>query len=263
VAQTNWYYADQGRQVGPVEETALDDLVRAGVVRDDTLVWHEGMANWQPHGAVRGVKPPAPMPAVPIGPESSYCSECGRPFPGNQLVAIGNANVCAQCKPVFLQRMREGGQAIGARRYAGFWIRLVAFIIDAIILAVVGAIINIPLALIVGVGSAGIASSGNLSGLPAIFAAQGLLVFIDLALGVAYNVYFISSRGATLGKMALGLKVIRADGGPVSVGLAFGRYFAEILSGLILYIGFIMIGFDPEKRALHDRLCETRVIYAK
>ena len=42
-----WYYADAGRQVGPVEEAALDDLVRAGVVRDDTLVWRDGMPNWQ------------------------------------------------------------------------------------------------------------------------------------------------------------------------------------------------------------------------
>ncbi len=55
----SWYYADAGRQVGPVEETALDDLVRAGVVRDDTLVWREGMANWQPHGSARGPKPAA------------------------------------------------------------------------------------------------------------------------------------------------------------------------------------------------------------
>jgi uncharacterized RDD family membrane protein YckC len=249
--------------VGPVEETALDDLVRAGVVRDDTLVWHEGMANWQPHSSVRGVKPPVPMPAVPIGPDNSYCSECGRPFPGNQLVAIGNANVCAQCKPIFLQRMREGGQAIGARRYAGFWIRFVAVIIDAVILTVAELIIDIPLALVVGAGSAGVVTGGSISSLPAILAAQGVLTLINLALGVAYEVYFISSRGATLGKMALGLKVIRADGGPVSVGVAFGRYFAKILSGLILGIGYIIAGFDDEKRALHDRICETRVIYAK
>src|SRR5439155_553142 len=49
-----WYYADGGRQVGPVEESALDNLVRAGSVRDDTLVWHEGMTNWQLHGAGGG-----------------------------------------------------------------------------------------------------------------------------------------------------------------------------------------------------------------
>jgi uncharacterized RDD family membrane protein YckC len=86
---------------------------------------------------------------------------------------------------------------------------------------------------------------------------------ISFALTIAYEVYFISTRGATLGKMALGLKVIRPDNGPISVGLALGRYLSKILSALILYIGFIMAGFDDEKRALHDRICETRVIYAK
>lgn len=259
----SWYYADAGRQIGPVEEPALDDLVRAGVVRDDTLVWREGMANWQPHGAVRGPKPPAPMPAVPIGADSSFCSECGRPFPSNQLVALGNASVCAQCKPVYLQRMREGGQAVGARRYAGFWIRFVAVIIDGVILSVAQVIIIVPLTMMIGVGSIGAVSSGSMAGLGAILAAYSVIGLISLALSAAYEVYFISTRGATPGKMALGLKVIRTDNGPISVGLALGRYLSKLLSGIILYIGFIMVGFDDEKRALHDRICDTRVIYVK
>lgn len=260
----SWYYADAGRQVGPVEEPALDDLVRAGVIRDDTLVWREGMANWQPHGQVRGPKP-APMPAVPIGANSSFCSECGRPFPGDQLVALGNANVCAQCKPIYLQRMREGGQAIAQRRYAGFWIRFVAVLIDFVILSVIELIINIPLTMLIGVGSVGIASGGSLGagGLGAILAAQGVLFLINLTIQIGYEVYFLSSRGATLGKMAVGLKVIRADGGPLSVGLAFGRYFAKLLSAFTLLIGYIIAGFDDQKRSLHDRICDTRVIYLK
>jgi uncharacterized RDD family membrane protein YckC len=258
-----WYYADAGRQIGPVEEPALDDLVRSGVVRDDTLVWREGMANWQPHGAVRGPKPPAPMPAVPIGADSSFCSECGRPFPVNQLVAIGNASVCAQCKPVYLQRMREGGQAIGARRYGGFWIRFVAIFIDGVILGVIAAIVNIPLGMVIGAGSLGAASTGSMGGLGAVLAAQGLLLLLNVAIGMAYEVYFLSTRGATPGKMVLGLKVIRADGGPISVGLAFGRYLARTLDSFTLLIGFIIAGFDDQKRSLHDRICDTRVIYVK
>jgi uncharacterized RDD family membrane protein YckC len=260
-----WYYADAGRQIGPVEEPALDDLVRAGVVRDDTLVWREGMANWQPHGTARGPKPAAPMPAVPIGADSGFCSECGRPFPANQLVALGNASVCAQCKPVYLQRMREGGQAIGARHYAGFWIRFVAIIIDAVILVVIETIVNIPLRMVIGVGSVmGAAGVGSgIAGLWAILAAQGLLLLINLAIGIAYEVYFLSSRGATPGKMVLGLKVIRSDGGPISPGVALARYFSRILSAFIFCIGYIMAGFDDQKRALHDRICDTRVIYVK
>jgi uncharacterized RDD family membrane protein YckC len=102
-----------------------------------------------------------------------------------------------------------------------------------------------------------------MAALPTIIAAQGLGFVIRLALFIAYEAYFLSKRGATLGKVALGLKVIRTDGGPISLGLAVGRSFGYMLSGFILYIGFIMAGFDPQKRALHDRLCNTYVIYGK
>lgn len=256
-----WYYADAGRQVGPVEESALDELVRAGVVRDDTLVWRDGMANWQPHAMVRGAHPPAPMPAVPIAAGSGFCSECGRPFPLNQLVAIGNAQVCAQCKPVYLQRVREGGQALGARHYGGFWIRFVARVIDGIILGVVLSVIAIPLGGLIGLGS--IASVDPSRSIGLAMGLIGLYTLLNIGLSCAYEVYFVSTRGGTPGKLLLGLRIIRADGSGLSAGQALGRYLAYLLSSFTLTIGFIIAGFDTEKRALHDRICDTRVIYAK
>lgn len=253
-----WYYADGGRQVGPIEESALDDLVRSGIVRDDTLVWREGMPNWQPHAAVRAPRPAPPIPAQLI-PDTAYCSECGRPFPSSQLVSMGNASVCAQCKPVFLQRIREGGQTLGVRRYAGFWIRFVARVIDAVILGVVGVIINIPLRLVIGFGGAGNAAAVMSLG----FALLGITLLVDFAIGFAYEVYFVASRGATPGKMILGLKIIRSDGSPLNAGQAVGRYFAYVLDGFTLFIGFIIAGFDDQKRSLHDRICDTRVIHVQ
>ncbi len=264
-----WYYADAGRQVGPVEDAQLDDLLRSGAIRDDTLVWREGMANWQPHSAVRGPAKPQPIPAaaVPVAAETRFCSECGRPFPASELVSIGTATVCAQCKPLFMQRMREGGQAIGARRYAGFWIRFVAIIIDGIILGVVGFIIGMPIRLLLGVSAISVSQnrdpSAALAMLPAMMGMLGLSLFINLVVGVLYDVYFVSQKGGTVGKLALGLQIIRVDGSRLSVGQAFGRYFAKFLSAIIFYIGFIMAGFDSEKRALHDRICDSRVIYSK
>lgn len=253
-----WYYADAGRQVGPIEESALDELVRSGLVRDDTLVWREGMPNWQAHSSVRGPKPAPPMPAQPLA-DTAYCSECGRPFPTAQLVAIGNVSVCAQCKPVLLQRIREGGQTIGARRYAGFWIRFVARVLDAVILGVVAAVINIPMQMMVGFGSL----RDPVAAMSVGFGLLGVMLLVDFALGFAYEVYFVSSRGATPGKMILGLKIIRADGSGLSVGQAAGRYFAYLLDSFTLMIGFIIAGFDDQKRSLHDRICDTRVIHVK
>jgi uncharacterized RDD family membrane protein YckC len=263
-----WYYADAGRQVGPVEDIQLDDLVRSGAVRDDTLVWREGMANWQPHSAVRGPSKPIPIPAaaVPIAAEMRFCSECGRPFPAHELVSIGNATVCATCKPLYMQRVREGGQPIGAVRYAGFWIRFVARIIDGIIIGVVGFIINFPIQMALGFSGARISTGADAAAaLPLMLGGIGLSLAINLALLAGYEIYFLSTRSATIGKLALGLKVIRADGGsPLSVGQATGRFFAYLLDVYFtLLIGFIIAGFDSEKRALHDRICDTRVIYAK
>jgi uncharacterized RDD family membrane protein YckC len=60
--------------------------------------------------------------------------------------------------------------------------------------------------------------------------------------------------------MACKLKVIRPDGEPITYMRAFGRHFAEVLSALILLMGYIMAGFDDQKRTLHDRICDTRVV---
>ena len=269
-----WYYAEGGKQIGPVEESALDDLVRQGVVRDDTLVWREGMAAWQRHAAVRGSSNPSPAapPIVPAasmaasaavpGGEVRYCSECGRAVPASQLTSYGDVSVCAQCQPAYSQRMT------GRRHFGGFWIRFLAVIIDAIIIAIVSTIIRLPLTLM-GIGVVGSGFGRNpdpnqvLAALPALMSLIGLSFLINMGLTLAYDVYFLTTKGATPGKMALGLKVTRADGGPISAGLAIGRYFAKFLSSITLCIGFIIAAFDGEKRSLHDHICGTRVVYTR
>jgi uncharacterized RDD family membrane protein YckC len=145
--------------------------------------------------------------------------------------------------------------------------RFLAIIIDAIILGVITAIIRIPLGLAgMGVGL-GLGRNPDPSQvfavLPAFFGLLGLAWLLQVAISLAYEAYFLTTKGATPGKMALGLKVTRADGGPISVGLAVGRYFARILSWLTFCIGFIIAGFDREKRSLHDHICGTRVVYTR
>ena len=134
-----WYYAEGGKQVGPVEESVLDDLVRQGAVRDDTLVWREGMAAWQRHGAVRGgltrvrLRRLRRRPCSALGGETRFCSECGRAFPASQLTSFGDVSVCAQCQPAYAQRL-HGTRPGAGRRFGGFWIRFLAVVIDGIIL---------------------------------------------------------------------------------------------------------------------------------
>ncbi len=175
----------------------------------------------------------------------------------------------ASWQPLGVVRGMHPAAAVAAgRRYGGFWIRFLARLIDGILLGVINAIVRIPLMLMFGIGT-----MGGMRGLgrpgaglifaPAMMGMLGISTLIGIALGVAYEVYFLSNHGATPGKMALGLRVIRADGGPISPMLALGRHFAMWISAFILMIGYIMAGFDPEKRALHDRICETRVIYSR
>ena len=109
---------------------------------------------------------------------------------------------------------------------------------------------------------AGFAIGGAKQDSPAAMAAAGGTMLLQVAVAAVYVIWFVGKFGATPGKMALGLKVVRAGGSPVSIGLAFGRYFAKMLSGFILLIGYIMAAFDVQKRALHDMICNTRVIRA-
>ena len=120
--------------------------------------------------------------------------------------------------------------------YAGFWIRVVAAIIDGIIVGIVGGILRAVL-------------DDNLAGL------------INVIVGLAYYAGMESSaRQATFGKSLLGMKVTDLDGNRISFLRATGRYFAKIISAFILLIGFIMVAFTEKKQGLHDMIASTLVV---
>ena len=139
--------------------------------------------------------------------------------------------------------------------YGGFWRRVAAYLIDAILLAIVMSIIGS----VFGIGTT-TAELGDMSAnysYTADDAASGLL---SLALGIAYFAGLESSPWqATVGKKALGMVVTDLNGNRISFLRALGRYFAKILSSLILFIGFIMVGFTERKQGLHDMLAGTLV----
>lgn len=140
-------------------------------------------------------------------------------------------------------RMRGDNQM----NYAGFWIRFVAYLIDWVILVGVQLLIS----LLTGGGLLN-EQTGS------ILAIQNIL---SLIAGLAYFIGFEGSRmQATPGKKALGLIVTDERGGRISYGRATGRYFAKILSGLILLIGYIMVAFTEKKQGLHDLIASTLVV---
>lgn len=117
----NWYYVEAGKQAGPVDDLQLHELRRSGRLQNDTLVWREGMANWQPYSEVHPAGPPplaestttAPPPSAPPVPDPSIpggvlCSVCGKTFPPSEVIRYEDKSICAACKPGFFQRLREG-----------------------------------------------------------------------------------------------------------------------------------------------------------
>ena len=103
-----WYYVENGQQAGPVEDTEFPQLIQSGKLRAETLVWREGMANWEPASAACPEQfKPTTSPA-PAG-KDAMCAECGGIFDKNDMIAHSGLYICAQCKPVFMQRLSEGG----------------------------------------------------------------------------------------------------------------------------------------------------------
>jgi uncharacterized RDD family membrane protein YckC len=144
--------------------------------------------------------------------------------------------------------------------YAGFWLRFVAFLLDCLIL---WGLIAAGAFLIGTVFAVGVVASGPARG-PVGPAVLILPLLADLAMCVAGFLYFTllesGSRQATWGKRAVGLIVTNEQGGRITYGQAVGRFFGKWVSGMIMYIGFMMAGWTVRKQALHDIMAGTLVM---
>jgi len=254
-----WYYIEDEQQRGPVMEADLEGLRRDGKINAETMVWREGLADWQP---LREVQPAAGQPVQPGAPPliggagvaQVACSQCGGVFPASEVIRYGGAAVCANCKPIFIQKLKEGANVPAVMDFAPFWTRFAAYFVDGIITTAISWIIM----------AFGGMIGGMIGGRSSFSAGAIIIPLTSMGLGLAaraaYFIYFIGKDGQTPGKKLCKIRVVNADGSQVSYGKATGRFFGYMLSTLILFIGFFMAAWDDEKRALHDRLCDTRVI---
>ena len=249
--------------------------------------------------------------------DSRFCHACGAPLSAGGLAApppvqgVG----CPRCRAIIepgatfcracgLPLDEDGGRT-GIRsaplrsapygRPAGFWIRVVAAIIDALCLIamefllifiarfVSQDIISYPIwtgtwldfvAWPMFVIARAVSLDIYLSlfwtfFLGTLFWGTGIsvdfvdLLFGDLLIGIAYYTVGVSVWATTIGKRAVGIYVLRPDGSKLGLGRAFARYWAPILSTLILFGGFLMVAFRQDKRALHDLICDTVVVYRR
>lgn len=137
---------------------------------------------------------------------------------------------------------------------AGFFIRLAAYLIDSLLAGGIIAMINVPLWFVKLLASDSIVFKNILFG-------YDIFDIINFCLFSAYFIIMTYTCGRTVGKMLMKIRVVSAGGQELTFGqVCFREIIGKYLSG-ILYIGYILVGIDGEKRGIHDMLADTRVIY--
>jgi len=127
------------------------------------------------------------------------------------------------------------------KTYVGFWPRFFALVIDTILLGIVYWLISFSL---------------FFTGYD-FFTAFIIGILVYILVDAIYEIVLIWKRGATIGKFLMGVKITDKRGKNISLLTSIGRYFAKMLSAIILGIGYLMIIWDPKKQGLHDELLNT------
>jgi uncharacterized RDD family membrane protein YckC len=167
-----------------------------------------------------------PVCAAVVAPGAGYCASCG------SRLSLG-----MPAPPPQVAEEAPPPPAVYGIDYAGFWIRLLATLVDAIPLTAISLLIELVTSDI----------------------ATGLV--LRVLINATYSIgFWVGADGATPGKMAMGIKIVRSNGQPIGVEMAVVRYIGYAISTALLFLGHILIGFSPQKRALHDYLAQTVVI---
>jgi len=168
------------------------------------------------------------------------CNACGTVQPP--------AARCVQCGATIIAT----ASPLNEQSYAGFWVRVLAYLLDSVLLITVQTALSLLINLTIGM--LGIATEGD----PAI---NTIIWLFGAVLSISYAVFFTGYCGQTPGKMVLRIKVIRTDGSPVNYGRAALReVLGKFISSILLGIGYLMVAFDNRKQGLHDKIADTYVI---
>lgn len=228
-----------GERHGPYKEDDVRQWLRSGQISREDLAWYEGLADWQPLSVLF----PDEVRNAPVA---------GNPY-------------SAPTAP--LQSLPQT-TAAALEDHAGFWKRVAAYILDAIILYIPQMLVEksfggdaakalLQQATLDSVGNPDAMMAANMH----YYSTMWPAMLIMLVIGVLYFAVCESSTWqGTLGKLALGIRVTDLQGNRISFPRALGRYFAKILSAIILGIGFLMVAWTQRKQGLHDLIVGTLVL---
>ena len=181
----------------------------------------------------------SPQPATPLLLSCRRCHSANEP----------GATFCYSCGfPLDDPGLHQRGASMASGAPAGFWIRFLAWLMDSVVLVIAHLAV---LVLLPGIS------------IEEYYSENYLWTTADTIMalaGAAYYTIGVSAFSTTLGKRALGLYVLRRDGTRVGPLRAFGRHLASGVSALLLFVGYLMIGWSNDKRGLHDHICDTVVV---
>lgn len=251
---TQWYYSDAQRaQHGPVTADELAALHGRGQLPPDALVWREGMSAWRPWREMMG--------EVIAG--SSPGTASATPVDDGAFVPYAETERSVYAPPLARLEAAPDRAPTGRIVHGGLWKRFAARMVDGIVVAMVLYALWLPLVFLGG-------GLDQPPGDPAAGAAATVLVLLIYPLSllipmVYYGWMQSSGRQATLGKLAVGIKVVRSDGRPVSFWRSALRELMYGLFGMVtcgtgpLIIG-VMVAATERSQGLHDMASDTLVV---
>ncbi|MGR4876098.1 RDD family protein [Pseudoxanthomonas sp. LARHCG66] len=249
---THWYYADaQGQRQGPFTAGELGGHVRQARLGAQSLVWREGLEDWKPLSAL------ASELDLPVGTMDPPAA--GADAATELHIPAADAPYAPPAAQIASEQHYVGD---GDVVLAGFWRRLAALFIDSMVVGFAYYLVLIVCVVVLGVGGSLLMRGGNdAEGMAAMFGMMALVYLLYPVISAAYYVGFESSgKQATLGKMAVGIKVTDIDGRRLTLGRALLRWLAVMLNYLTLYIGYLIAAFTERKQGLHDMAVGTLVV---
>jgi len=202
-----------------------------------------------------------------IPQNAAFCAACGQPVNQPSTLAASAPGFAAATPPAAARPYGYvAAAAFPVTAYAGFWLRVVAHLIDGLLAGIGFAVLAMIGVAMVGVGHFKSFAQGANN--PDDFFTPDVIGIIFVLAMIAIVMVWLYYAGmessvyqGTLGKMALGLIVTDLEGRRITFGRASGRYFSKLITGLIpLGIGYAMAGFTEKKQALHDMIAGCLVL---
>lgn len=193
---------------------------------------------------------------------AGFCQKCGARLPTTGMTPQTTPG--GSSYPAAAAAARPAVPVLPESYYGGFWIRVAAYLIDGLLVGVV----TFPIFFLTIFPSVAAvihqAESNQEPGpevMAALFGSIGVFALVAFCGHWLYEALLTSSSWqGTVGKRILRLKVTDDNGNRIGFGRSTARFFAKILSGWIMYVGFIMVAFMERKRGLHDVICGTQVL---